>query len=496
MDMFILIFIAIIAIILLAMFFVARFIYSRLFQNKNNDNMENSKTKITHSLTFKGIAIVVLILLLLIPGAMIQDLIKERENRSKETILRINNKWSLSQTVCAPLLAIPYTTTMIDKDKKTFTEEHTLYLTPKELNIFADVTPEIRYYGIYKAVLYKSQIKLSGNFSSLKNLKIDDAKLHFNKAFLALGVTDLRGIAQMPDVTINNNSIETAVGDMEIFDATEEVIKTSFRKFSEDIYSYNKEIKGKTLIINLKEIINPDSLQYPLAFNCDMKLNGSSSINFIPLGQTTSVNVDGAWQSPSFTGNFTPEYSIDKKQFKASWNVLSFNRNIPEFWSDSSVSNFGDNSFGVNLIETVDHYQQNMRSAKYALMFITLTFIVFFFVEIFTKKPIHFIQYLLVGVALILFYSLLLSFSEQIGFAWSYLIASIAIISLITFYAGSIFKQKIATIILAGVLIALYAFLYIILQLENLALLFGSVFLFLSLGIIMFASNKIKLNHD
>jgi inner membrane protein len=224
-----------------------------------------------------------------------------------------------------------------------------------------------------------------------------------------------------------------------------------------------------------------------------MQLNGSSAISVIPIGQNTAVEISGKWQSPSFIGNFSPVSTIDNKQFNASWNILSFNREIPNMWSDNSIGNLGDDSFGVNLIETVDHYQQNMRSAKYALMFIALTFIVFFFVEIFTKKPIQFFQYVLVGIALVLFYSLLLSLSEQIGFGLAYLTASAATILMTTIYFYSLIKQKLAAFILAGIMLILYAFLYIILQIEDFALLFGSIFLFVILGVIMFVSNKIKL---
>jgi inner membrane protein len=224
-----------------------------------------------------------------------------------------------------------------------------------------------------------------------------------------------------------------------------------------------------------------------------VQLNGSSSINFIPIGQHTAVTVNGQWQSPSFTGSFSPESTIDKEQFNAEWNILSFNREIPEMWSDNDIVDLGSNFFGINLIETVDHYQQNMRSAKYALMFIALTFIVFFFVEIFTKKPIQIFQYVLVGIALVLFYSLLLSLSEQIGFGWAYFVASAATILMTTVYFYSLIKQKSVTFILAGIMLILYAFLYIILQIEDFALLFGSIFLFVILGVIMFVSNKIKL---
>lgn len=200
----------------------------------------------------------------------------------------------------------------------------------------------------------------------------------------------------------------------------------------------------------------------------------------------------GAWKSPSFIGNFSPEHTITDEGFEASWSILRFNRNIPDMWTDNYVDSFYDSSFGVNLVDPVDHYQQNMRSAKYAIMFIALTFVVFFFVEILTRTRIHPIQYLLVGIALILFYSLLLSISEQINFAAAYLIASVAIIGLITAYTHSIFKNKTQTGALALFLFILYLFLYVILQLEDVALLIGSIGLFIILAVIMYFSRKIN----
>lgn len=489
--MFVLIFLIVVFAIGVGLFFLARLLYVHYFKNKID--METPTRKFTQSLTFKGIMIAFLILILLIPGSMIQNLIEERQERSRETVEKINDKWSRSQTLCAPLLLVPYTTTKLDKDQKPYYEEHTLYITPKELKINTSLTPVERHYGIYKAILYKSDIHFEGNFSELGNLKIENSELHFDKAQIAIGVTDLRGVSENPDFKIGNKMLETTVGEVKFFSVSEDVIAEDVTKYgSRKSYISNENISGKSLIVNLRDILSTDSLLQSLNFDCTMKLNGSSAINFIPIGQHTAVTVSGQWQSPSFIGSFSPESTVEKGQFNAVWNILSFNREIPKTWSDNNIADLGNNSFGVNLIETVDHYQQNMRSAKYALMFIALTFIVFFFVEIFTKKPIQFFQYVLVGIALILFYSLLLSLSEQIGFGWAYLVASIATISMITIYFYSLIKQKLATFILAGIMLILYAFLYIILQVEDFALLFGSIFLFVILGVIMFVSNKIK----
>jgi inner membrane protein len=488
MEIFDLIFLMIVLAFGLGFFFVVRLIYVHYFKNKIN--MEVSEKKITQSLTFKGIIIAVLILFLLIPGKMIQNLIKERQTRSLETVQKINDKWSRPQTLCAPLLLVPYTTAKVDKNENVSYEEHTLYITPKELNIKAALTPEERHYGIYKAILYRSDIHFEGNFPELSGLNIDNSVLHFDKAQIAVGITDLKGIIQNPEFKIGSKKFETTVGAVTLFSVSGDVSTENLTEYgSRGSHARKENISGKTLIVNLKDI----NFTKSLSFDCSMQLNGSSSIRFIPIGQHTAVTVSGQWTSPSFIGSFSPESTIDKEQFNASWSILSFNREIPEMWLDSNIADLGDNSFGVNLIETVDHYQQNMRSAKYALMFIALTFIVFFFAEIFTKKPIQFFQYVLVGIALILFYSLLLSLSEQIGFGWAYLTASAVTVLMTTVYFYSLIKQKPATYILAVIMLILYAFLYIILQIEDFALLFGSIFLFVILGVIMYVSNKIKL---
>ncbi|WP_278626714.1 cell envelope integrity protein CreD [Parabacteroides gordonii] len=423
--------------------------------------------KINQSITFKALVIGFLTIILLIPGIMIQDLIRERQDRSVETIEKINAKWSNAQTICGPVLTIPYTTTHVDVNNKTVFQQHTISITPENLNIDTQLFPEERYYGIYKTILYKSEIDLSGNFDKINYQKTDNSTIHWEQAYLTIGVSDLRGITENISFTLDNKQYPV-----------------------EAAGNYDR-LMGKILVVSLN---NADTLLtgQPLNFNCKIKLNGSSNINFIPIGKTSKVHVAGTWKSPGFIGNFSPEHTITENGFDANWSVLRFNRSIPETWIDNQVETFEDASFGVNLIDPVNHYQQNMRSAKYAFMFIALTFVVFFFVEILTKKRIHPIQYLLVGIALILFYSLLLSISEQINFGIAYLVASIATIGLITVYTHSIFKNKMQTGGLAAMLCMLYIFLYVVLQLEDIALLIGSVGLFIILGIIMFFSRKIN----
>lgn len=434
--------------------------------------MKRIEQKFFQSLTVKALIIGGLTLLLLIPSVMVQNLILERQNRSRETIRKINEKWSLPQQLCGPILSIPFTTTYVNEKKEAAQREYVIHLTPKNLDIHVRLFPEERYYGIYKTILYKSEIRMRGQLPDVSRLKIADKSntIHFDKASLSLGISDLRGLTGEVDFRLNGKSYPAEVG------------------------GSNPVVVGKEMLVNLPHVITaaPDKAY---EFDCKLQLNGSSSMDFFPIGSASSVSVAGRWKAPGFTGSFSPDYQLSDTGFVASWNVLSFNRDIPEYWVETAGERFtlsGLPLFGVTLVDPVDHYQQNMRSAKYAIMFIALTFVTFFFVEILTKKRIHPVQYLLVGFALILFYSLLLSISEHLHFALAYLIAAVATIALITAYASGIFRSKMQTGILASILSALYLFLYMILQLGDIALLTGSIGLFIILGIIMYFSQKIR----
>lgn len=432
--------------------------------------MENNTVKpekFAQSITIKGLIIGALTLLLLIPGIMIQGLILERKNTSEEAIAKINAKWSQAQTLSGPILTIPYTATTVEQNGKQKMAQNEIHFTPDILKIDAELYPETRYYGIYKTILYRSEINISGEFGFVDFESVIDGTADLKKACLRFGLSDLKGIAENIEFTING------------------------KRFTAEVAGDRDNNLEKILVVTIDdaELLKSDE---KIRFSSKIFLKGSSNINFIPVGKTTTVEVRGKWASPGFIGSFSPDSEIEDGKFTAKWNILHFNRSIPDVWTNKNVDSFRDTSFGVNLVETVDHYQQNMRSAKYALMFIALTFVVFFFVEILTHKRIHPIQYLLVGIALILFYSLLLSLSEQLNFALAYFIASVATIGLITAYAYSIFKNKIQTGILTIILTGLYAFLYVILQLEDRALMIGSIGLFLILAVIMYISRKIS----
>lgn len=256
--------------------------------------------------------------------------------------------------------------------------------------------------------------------------------------------------------------------------------------------------------------------QIPFAFNLD--LNGSSSLGFLPMGKVTEVSINAPWTTPSFTGAFLPDTrEVNEAGFSARWKVLHLNRNFPQAWKGNqyyfSLSELASTedmlmppalrggseikpgqqnfAFGVNLLMPVDQYRKSMRSVKYAIMFISLTFLTFFFVEILNRKRIHPIQYLLVGLALCIFFALLLAISEHTAFNLAYILSALAVTALIGIYVSAVFKSRKLTAMLSLLLVLMYGFIFTLLQLEDYALLIGSIVLFIILAVVMYISRRI-----
>ncbi|WP_339608082.1 cell envelope integrity protein CreD, partial [uncultured Roseivirga sp.] len=241
--------------------------------------------------------------------------------------------------------------------------------------------------------------------------------------------------------------------------------------------------------VNSKVAIDSESKSIPFSF--DLNINGTESLSFNPIGKTTNISLASTWPHPSFGGQFLPDsYNITDNGFTAEWSVFDLNRNYPQQW-EGRAHQISNSSFGVDLYQPVDNYQRNTRSAKYAILILFLTFITFFFVEILNKKRIHPIQYILVGLALTVFYTLLLSLSEQVGFNNAYLIASAIIVGMVSLYAKSILQSSKLAMVMFGFFTLIYSFIFVILQLEDFALLVGSFGLVLVLGFCMYLSRKV-----
>jgi len=435
---------------------------------KEKSSFEGLNSWIRNSIIVKLFATGFLILILLIPTYMIRSLIHERENRRYNTIEEISSKWGREQTIAGPIVTVPYGIYSKDKGEKVLKSVKYAHFLPDELNIDGNISPDIRYRGIYETVVYKSDLKFTGKFPSpnFKDFNIPDDNIIWEDAFISLGIPDMRGIEKNIEINMNNN-----------------------------VYSFTPGIETKDIIdsgLSVQvPIKNGDNPEKSYEFSFDINLKGSKELNFIPLGKETNVKLISNWDNPSFDGTFLPdEREITNNGFNAKWNVLYLNRDYPQKWIGKSYNIF-NSAFGVKLLMPVDEYQKTMRSVKYAVMFISLTFMIFFFVEVINKKRIHPIQYILVGLALVIFFTLLLSLSEHTNFNLAYIIASIATILLITAYSKTIFNNNLLTILMGSVLLILYGFMYTILQLQDYSLLLGSIGLFIVLAVAMYLSRKI-----
>jgi inner membrane protein len=397
---------------------------------------------------------------------MIKELINERKDRKQEVVNEIGSKWSQEQTITGPIISIPFKQyTIDDMGTKTYSTEYMHFL-PDQLDIRTEVFPEIRYRSIYEAILYNSQIALSGNFSSFSTGGINTSNIEmlWDKAIILLGITDMLGVVEIADANFDNTAL-----------AMEPGIEAS------ETYS-----SGISAIIP----INDMDKEYEFEFL--IKLRGSHQFSFIPVGRQTNVSMTSSWPSPSFDGAFLPvDRSIDTDGFTANWKVLSFNRAYPQFWTgDKYFSELDKSAFGTKFLAAVDIYQESMRTVKYSFIFVALTFFAFFFSEMMSKTSVHPVQYLFIGMGIILFYLLLLSISEHLDFDISYLISSTSVVALITGYAKSILRKKSLSFMVGSVLVVLYIFFYTLLQLEDYALLFGSTGIFIVLCAIMFITRN------
>ncbi|MDO5675406.1 MAG: cell envelope integrity protein CreD [bacterium] len=431
--------------------------------------IERASGWLSNSATIKVMSIGILVLVLLIPGAMIKSLIKEREQRRNGVVHELNGKWGNSQTLSGPFISVPYLVYFQDSEGKEKKTTKLFHILPETLNISGTITPEKRYRGIYETVLYNAQLQFSGSFvlPPLSDMNIEPGNFLWDKAFFSVGIADLRGVRASIVVTFNEQSHACKPGLK-----SKDLAETGVGAFTGAILADQKN-----------------------TFSFSLNLNGSEELNFIPLAESNTVQLASTWPSPGFNGAFLPESrTVNAKGFTASWKVLNLNRSYPQMWEGDQYQ-VQDSAFGLKLIVTADLYQKTTRVAKYAVMFIVCTFAAFFIAEITSGYRFHVIQYVLIGLAILLFYVLLLSLSEHFSFNGAYLTAAAAITLLIALYSKGILGSRRFAWSIAGILAAMHSFLFVVLQLEDYALVLGSGGLLAVLAAIMYITRNIDWHH-
>lgn len=473
--------------------------------------METNKTplleRIGSSIFAKLSTIVVLILLLLIPLFWVKDLIEERKNRQSEVSSEIAFKWAGQQVISGPIIAIPYQVVkeIVTTDKNIISTKNTyitqyVYLMPKSLDINSMISPESLKRGIYKSVVYNAQLDLKGYFDAIDFNKIDlsGQELEWKNAKILIGLSDLKGLGASPSLVFNQTKIDF------------EPNMSALSPFENNMIAAIDLSQTKTTLGN-----------FQIKFN----VRGSQSINFLPLAKQTKIHTHGNWANPSFNGAvLADDRNITGNNFEATWNIPSFNRKFSQQWvgeaeklyeiknnyeisnaisegysstaeptatTESSIATEKD-MIQINFLEEVNNYQKTTRVAKYGILIIILTFAALFFTEIIKKQRIHLIQYMLIGFAMVLFYSLLLSISEHLGFNLAYLLAALATIILIASFIKSITNESRSALIFSGILSIFYSFIFILMQLRDYSLIVGTIGIFIILAILMRVSTKIN----
>ena len=418
-----------------------------------------------NSIGVRLLIIATLTLLFLIPTSMIEGIIEEREDRRDDAAEDITGKWGDMQAIVGPVLTIPYRHTYQNSDDEVMTATRYAHFLPEEVRVDGAVDPQVRYRSIYKAIVYNSTLRIRGSFEAPDPslLNIAPSNVLLDQAFVSLGIRDMKGIKELIEIDWDGTT-----------------------------YSANPGIESSDVLSSGVSIAPALQVQdAPYTFDVRLNLNGSSGLFFSPVGKQTHVTLSSEWPNPSFAGGFLPtEREISASGFTSTWNVLHLNRNFPQQWKGRNPE-VAETVFGVNLLLSVDEYQKSMRTAKYAILFISLTFLTFFMMELLAKKVIHPVHYLLIGFALLTFYTLLLSLSEYMVFAYAYLLASVGVVSLISVYSLSVLSDWTMSGLVLGVLSLLYGYLYILMQLQDYALLMGSIGLFVVLALVMYLTRNI-----
>jgi inner membrane protein len=451
---------------------------------QHNKNSTSSSNKIL----VKGIITALIVLAMLVPTVFVSNIITEREQRQKYVVQEVSSKWSSEQTLTGPYLYIPYVVKEKGDNNKEIDVTKKLIILPENLDVVGNLQSEIRPRSIYKVLLYKSNLASKGDFVIKIPKEIDVNTIVFSEAKICFGLSDFRGIEEKVNIKFNGLVYELSPG-LPTTDLC--VINNNFdAKYSET----RAATKSESETVGLSSNINLSAADFDksISFTMQLKIKGSERLHFLPLSGNSSFALTSNCANPSFDGNNLPnEREVTPQGFKAKW---TFNKaNLPFSTTLKSV-NFKKEAytFGVTLVQPADQYAKTMRCVKYAILFIALTFAFFFIIELMQKKAVHPVQYVLVGLALVIFFILLLSISEFLLFNIAYLIAAIATVLLITIYIHSHFKKATTSLLFMSVLSSLYGFIFVLISLEDTALLVGSIGLFIILAVIMYASRKIN----
>jgi len=430
----------------------------------------NLRTSVTARIVVMGI----ILLGLLIPLSMVEGVVSERTGRRNSVVNEISSTWGTAQLLAGPMLTVPYECTITENDGRSRQITGRVTFLPDTLSVQGSLNPDIRERGLFKVVAYEAQLTLTGRFSSpdLSSIARGPIRPILTGASVNIGIADPRGVRR---ATLNWNGAD--------------------RRLEPGITEQGLSVTGLHARVDVSETVSGGT---SIPFTIALQLNGSRDFRVVPAGNDTAVRLTSSWPHPGFIGTLPQPRSVGNAGFNAAWDVSYFGRGFPRAWSDSGVDRqkmrelANDSAFGVSLVQPVDIYQQAERAVKYAALFIVLTFVAFFLFEVVRARLLHPVQYLFVGFALCIFYLLLVSLSEHVGFDLAYLAAAVAITLLISTYAAFVLEGLREGATVGSSVGLVYGFLYLLLRLEDYALLAGSVGLFAALALVMLLTRRVN----
>lgn len=444
-----------------------------------------------NSLTFRTILVAVLGILMLIPLGLVGDLVRERHYLYQDVLRDIAGSWGERQELRGPLVAIPFVEKHITKEEvkdkdgnvstKTrvhYTNRHLLVL-PNSLNMDVSIAEEYRYRGIYESLVYTAAVRLKGEFTRPDVSKFSDRlhKVHWDKAFLSVGLSDTRAISEAPPLQWNEQ--------FKNFSPGARVNIPGGSRNNQGVFN-----RGFHAMLDLSAD-GPKTFRYAMA----LEVNGSDGFYFAPFGETTTAYVHSSWPHPSFQGSILPtKHLVHEKGFNANWEIPHLARNYPQAWVMEDKRYSGDQFFttGVQLFQPVFLYSLMERAVKYGALFIALTFMTFLIFELTVKARLHYVQYGLIGLALALFYLSLLSLAEHMVFIRAYIISSAVAVGMISLYTAAALRSLKRALTIFVLLSGLYVLLYSLLQLEDYALLMGTGLLLVVIMVLMYVTRNIR----
>ncbi len=441
-------------------------------------------------------------LILFVPLVMVYALIGDRQHQARVAQNSVTAAWAGQQVISGPVLVLPYTarnqtTETVDGKQvtRTYESRQSLFIAPSAQSLDAALDPEVRTRGsIHRSVVYEAAVKGDARFEvpdQLDRFGIKAEDLLLDEAFVQLPIADPRGLRTDARLTSGEDSLELLPG-----------------------MGPGEEGAGVHAFIDLTDV-------QEAALTFQYALRGSSAIGFVPMGEETDIAVRSDWPHPSFTGGFLPDDAdreVSDEGFSAKWSIsnLALGKtaisttppNMPGPTQDAGglfyAAEFAsptEQIATIRLIEPVDLYKQVERALKYGFLFIGFTFTAFFMFDVVGGARVASAEYLLTGAGLILFFVMLLAFAEMIGFGFAYLVASAAIIGLLTSYSAAVLGGWRRAGFIGALLTSLYAVLYVLLNLEEWSLVIGSLMLFSALAGVMYATrhiewSKVKLSSE